>query len=99
MDFLKELNIKDKNFGSCTGLEWNSTTNQGELNNLSPVDGKTIGSVYLASEADYENAVAKSKAASLEWRMVPAPQTRRHRAPGRRAPQKIQIRPGLPGVL
>jgi len=73
MDFLKELGIKEKNFGASTGLEWNTTTDQGELKIVSPVDGKHIASVYLASEADYDNLVEKSHEAFKQWRTVPAP--------------------------
>ena len=73
MDFLKELGIKEKNLGASTGIEWNDTTDQGELNIVSPVDGKHIASVYLASEEDYEKIVAKSDEAFKTWRKVPAP--------------------------
>ncbi len=73
MDFLKELGIKEKNFGASTGVEWNATSDQGELKIVSPVDGKQIASVYLASEQDYERIVAKSAQAFKQWRMVPAP--------------------------
>jgi len=73
MDFLKELGIKEKNFGASTGLNWNSTTDQGELNIVSPVDGKRIANVYLASPEDYERVVAKSAETFKTWRMVPAP--------------------------
>ncbi len=73
MNFLKELNIKDKNFGASTGLEWNTTIDQGEIEVISPVDGKKIASVYLASEADYERIVATSHEAFKKWRLVPAP--------------------------
>ena len=73
MDFLKELGIKERNFGASTGLEWNSTTDQGELKIVSPVDGKHIASVYLASEADYDKLVAKADEAFKQWRKVPAP--------------------------
>lgn len=73
MEFLKELKIQEKNHGSSTGLNWSSTTDQGELIITSPVDGKTIASVYLASEADYENIVIKSYEAFKKWRLVPAP--------------------------
>jgi len=73
MDFLKRLGIKERNFGASTGLEWNSTTDRGELNIVSPVDGKQIAGVYLASEEDYERVVARSAAAFREWRLVPAP--------------------------
>lgn len=73
MNFLKELNINEKNFGASTGLEWNTTIDQGEIEIKSPVDGKRIASVYLASEADYENIVVTSHEAFKKWRLVPAP--------------------------
>lgn len=73
MDFLKKLGIKEKNYGASTGLEWNTTTDEGELDIVSPVDGKRIAAVYLASEEDYERVVAKSAEAFRKWRMVPAP--------------------------
>ncbi len=73
MDFLTELGIKEKNYGASTGIEWNTTTDQGELNIVSPVDGKPIASVYLASEEDYERIVVQGVATFKQWRMVPAP--------------------------
>ena len=73
MEFLKELGIKEKNFGASTGIEWNNTTDQGELKIVSPVDGKHIASVYLASEEDYDNMVAKGVEAFKQWKVVPAP--------------------------
>ena len=73
MDFLKELGIKEKNFGASTGIQWNETTDQDELNIVSPVDGKSIANVYLASEEDYDKIVATADAAFKQWRMVPAP--------------------------
>ena len=73
MDFLKQLGIKEKNYGASTGLEWLATTDQGELHIVSPVDGKRIASVYLASEEDYEKLVAKGVEAFKKWRMIPAP--------------------------
>ncbi len=73
MNFLEELNIKDKNFGASTGCEWNTTIDQGEIEVKSPVDGRKIASVYLASEADYEKLVTSSHKAFNMWRLVPAP--------------------------
>ena len=73
MNFLKQLGIKEKNYGVSTGLDWGSTNDQGELDVFSPVDGKKIASVYLASEEDYENVVSTAHEAFLEWREVPAP--------------------------
>lgn len=73
MDFLKELKIQEKNFGASTGLEWNDTSDQGEMHVISPVDGKKIASVYLASETDYEKIVTINQAAFKKWRQVPPP--------------------------
>ncbi|WP_321370865.1 aldehyde dehydrogenase family protein [uncultured Desulfuromusa sp.] len=73
MEFLKRLGVKDKNFGASTGTQWNETIDQGELNIVSPVDGKHIASVYLASEKDYDKVVATATEAFKHWRMVPAP--------------------------
>lgn len=73
MEFLKALGIKEKNQGACTGLNWNSTQDQGELEVYSPVDGKYIASVYLASEEDYDKVVETAHEAFKVWRKVPAP--------------------------
>ncbi len=73
MDFLKELGIKEKNYGASTGIEWITTTDQGELDVVSPVDGKHIASVYLASKEDYDKIVAKGEEAFKKWRLIPAP--------------------------
>ena len=73
MDFLKKLNIKEKNYGLSTGLKWNSTSNEGELKIYSPVDGKYIASVYQSSESDYGNMIETAQEAFKYWRTIPAP--------------------------
>ena len=73
MDFLKQLGIEAKNYGASTGREWLTTTDQGELRIVSPVDGKEIASVYQASDADYEKVVSQGVETFKAWRMVPAP--------------------------
>ncbi len=73
MDFLKNLGIKEKNFGSSTGTKWNGTTNQGELKIYSPATGEFIASVYQASEDDFENLMKTAEEAFKYWRTVPAP--------------------------
>ncbi len=73
MEFLKRLGIKENNFGASTGVQWNDTTDKGEQDIVSPVDGKKIASVYLPSEEDYEKIVARGQEAFKKWRMVPAP--------------------------
>lgn len=73
MDFLKNLGIKEKNFGSSTGTKWNETTNQGELKIYSPATGEFIASVFQASEEDFENLMKTAEEAFKYWRTVPAP--------------------------
>lgn len=73
MDFLKTLGIEEINYGSCTGREWKKTENAGKLDIYSPGSGEKIGSVYQASEADYEEIVKKASEAFLYWRDIPAP--------------------------
>jgi aldehyde dehydrogenase (NAD+) len=73
MDFIKTLGIQDQNYGSSTGQVWNKTTDQGELEVVSPVDGKPIASVYRASEMDYDRVIRQAQEAFKTWRMVPAP--------------------------
>lgn len=73
MDFLKELGIKEKNYGASTGLKWLATETAGELEVVSPVNGKRIAIVHQASEEDYETVAAAAKKAFESWRTVPAP--------------------------
>jgi len=73
MDFLKALGIKDKNFGSSTGLQWGKTTNQGELKIHSPATGEYIASVYQSSKEDYNYVIETGQEAFKVWRKIPAP--------------------------
>ncbi len=74
MEFLKELGIKDVNYGATTGATTGWRTTKGaELVSYSPVDGKRIASVIQATEEDYHAVMAKSKEAFKKWKMIPAP--------------------------
>lgn len=73
MEFLKTLGIEEKNFGSCSGLQWGTTTTEGEIKVTSPTNGKLIASVYQCSEADYLSIIEKAEAAFKVWRVTPAP--------------------------
>ncbi len=73
MKFLEALGIKEKNQGSSTGMNWNSTCDQGEIDVISPADGKLLASVYLAGKDDYEKMVVTAQEAFKTWRKVPAP--------------------------
>ena len=71
-DFLTELGIEELNSGvSCGDL----TTASGEIiESVSPVDGKVIARVQMATKAEYDAVVDKTVAAYEQWRMIPAPQ-------------------------
>jgi aldehyde dehydrogenase (NAD+) len=73
MEFLKNLGIKEKNFGSSTGAKWNKTTDQGELKIYSPATGEYIASVYKSSEKDYDSIILTAQKAFKTWRQLPAP--------------------------
>jgi len=70
-NLLKELNIKDVNFGACCE-EWIKTKGP-DLISYSPIDGNKIASVTTASEHDYETIVNKAIEGFKKWRMMPAP--------------------------
>ena len=73
MEILRQLGIEDKNFGASTGQEWNHTTDRGEIEALSPVDGRRIASVYSSSADDLEKILKKAEEAFRFWSVVPAP--------------------------
>lgn len=71
--FLSELGLSEKNHGAAIGGQWLNTTGQ-EITSYSPVDGKSIGKVVLATPAEYDQVIDAAQEAFKEWRMVPAPQ-------------------------
>jgi aldehyde dehydrogenase (NAD+) len=70
--FLKELNIKDINYGASTGLH-HFDTKGARLDSYSPVDGSLIGSVNCATESDYQAVMKTATEAFKVWRNIPAP--------------------------
>ncbi len=70
-DFLKALNLKEKNDGSWTGVE--SMSSSDYISSYSPVDGKLIGEVSVTTREQYDAIIAKSKEAFKVWRVKPAP--------------------------
>ena len=72
-DILNHLHINDNNDAYSTGNQWGSSAGAGVKTITSPVDGKTIASVKLASEDDYNKVIAQASEAFKKWRSVPAP--------------------------
>ncbi|MFM7022950.1 MAG: aldehyde dehydrogenase family protein [Flavobacteriales bacterium] len=67
----KKLNIKAVNSGVSTGQTWFKS--EKSISSFSPVDGKLIGKVSVASKKDYEKVIESAEEAFKSWRMVPAP--------------------------
>ena len=71
---LTELGIKDVNFGACSGSDkWSINRDGGLIESINPANGAVIGSVFQATESDYEQIVKESVAAFKDFRKVPAP--------------------------
>ncbi|WP_346238538.1 L-piperidine-6-carboxylate dehydrogenase [Niabella insulamsoli] len=72
MNFLKALDLHTDNPGVSTGTHWFPGETE-KIVSASPVDGRVIGSVFSASEAQYQQVVAKAQEAFTIWRTWPAP--------------------------
>lgn len=72
-DILNHLHINDNNDAYSTGSQWGSSADAGVKVITSPVDGKKIASVKLATAEDYNKVIAQATEAFKKWRCIPAP--------------------------
>ncbi|MEP4535274.1 MAG: aldehyde dehydrogenase family protein [Cyclobacteriaceae bacterium] len=72
-EILKSLKISTSNSGAAIGHQWIETSGK-KIESFSPVDGKPIASVTMASKQDYDQVVSAAQEAFLTWRTTPAPQ-------------------------
>ncbi len=71
---LNKLGLSDINSGVSTGPgDWGSIQGKDLIESISPIDGKPIAKVALASSEDYEMVINKAKQAFAYWSEVPAP--------------------------
>ena len=70
---LNHLHINDSNGAFSTGSQWGGAKGDDSKTIYSPVDGKKIASVQMASEDDYNKVVEKASEAFKKWRTIPAP--------------------------
>jgi aldehyde dehydrogenase (NAD+) len=70
---LTNLNIKDQNPGYSTGAVWKPTTTDESFDSFSPVNGKRIATVNLASADDFQHVIKCAQSAFEYWKTVPAP--------------------------
>jgi aldehyde dehydrogenase (NAD+) len=66
----EKLGLGDDNPGVFTG-EWGGSGPR--IDKISPVDGRRLGSVRTASDADYEKTITCAHRAFLKWRVTPGP--------------------------
>src|ERR1700730_14546002 len=72
-EILNRLHINDINEAFSTGNYWSSDPNANIKAIISPVDGKKIASVKIASANNYDQAVEQAAIAFKSWRLLPAP--------------------------
>ena len=72
-DILTRLHIEDNNDAISTGSYRDSSIGAVTKTITSPVDGKNIASVKLATEDDYNKVIKQAQEAFKKWRTVPAP--------------------------
>jgi len=72
-NLLKTLGIQEVNPAWSTGLVWAENIGSETKEITSPVNGRLIAAVQMATAADYEQVVATAQSAFLEWRKKPAP--------------------------
>ena len=69
---LERLGIEPVNSGAC-GRDWLPARSK-TIASVSPVDGRELARVGLASEQDYDTLIAQAVGLFERWRMLPAPQ-------------------------
>jgi len=72
-EILNHLHINDNNDAYSTGGQWGSSAGADVKVITSPVDGKKIASVKLATQEDYNKVITKASEAFKKWRSIPAP--------------------------
>ena len=72
-EILNRLHINDINEAFSTGSTWSSSPGAAIKAIESPVDGKKIASVKIATADNYNQVVEQSDKAFINWRTVPAP--------------------------
>ncbi|RCH56758.1 aldehyde dehydrogenase family protein [Mucilaginibacter hurinus] len=70
---LHHLHINDINNAFSTGADWGSNPVAETRDIISPVDGKHIASVKIATPGDYNHVVDQALIAFKTWRGIPAP--------------------------
>ncbi len=59
----QRLGLEKQNPGSCTGSQWGTTHDKGEIQSVSPIHAEHLASVLRTSSEDYETMMQKAMAA------------------------------------
>lgn len=70
---LANLGVKKRNESISTGQFWVTAVGSKEIAVVSPVNGKSIATVVLAGETEYEAVMKRAMDAFEFWKTVPAP--------------------------
>src|SRR3990167_3380907 len=74
MDVLKKLNLQQENLGACFGpTQWMQNQNSHRIESINPTNESILATVVTASAKEYEQIIAQSQQAFLQWKEVPAP--------------------------
>lgn len=68
---LDKLGLKKTNIGTSTGITFYDSKNY--IESYSPVDGKLIAKVSLATKKEYFKVIETAESAFKKWRKMPAP--------------------------
>ena len=68
----KKLGLEDVNPG-CFHGQWGEVENRELIESRSPINGKPLGKIALASEDDYDKVVKAAREAQKKWAEIPGP--------------------------
>ncbi|MBS3801433.1 MAG: aldehyde dehydrogenase family protein [Candidatus Thermoplasmatota archaeon] len=68
----KDCDIKMVNSGVFTG-SWSKIEHKKKLDSFSPINGKKLGTIALATKKDYKQVIESAESSFKEWRKIPGP--------------------------
>lgn len=73
MEFLRNLGIEGKNYGTSTGQKFWGVDGGEAIQSSTPIDGSHIANTTVTTREQYDEVVTKAQEAFTTWRMMPAP--------------------------
>lgn len=72
-EICQTLGIKELNQAACSGTQWLESNQGHTITVSSPVDGKAISQVSMATAQQYETIIKQAQSAQSKWQKTPAP--------------------------